>query len=97
MTKKSSPRDFDTLAGICNPTANAKVTGVITSLSPIKGNIPYFDGEISDGKASIRLFGFDSSVKMKLMDLSHFEVKRSRMGQNMEILLNSTTQIQQAD
>ena len=31
------------------------------------------------------------------MTLSHCEVKRSRMGQNMEILVNSTTQIQQAD
>ena len=63
----------------------------------------YFDGEISDAKASIRLFGFDSSVKRKLdevdgpVTLSHCEVKRSRMGQNMEILLNSTTQIQQAN
>ena len=106
MTKKSSPKDFDTLAEICNPTANAKVTGVITSLSPIKkskGNISYFDREISDGKASIRLFGFDSSVNRKLdevdgpVTLSHCEVKRSRIGQNMEILLNSTTQIQQAE
>ena len=51
----------------------------------------------------MRLFGFDTSIKRKLdevngpVTISHCEIKRSRMGQTMELLLNSSTKIQQAD
>ena len=59
------------LADICNPTSNAKVTGVITSLYPIKkskGNVSYFDGEISDGKACQDFLALIHLSKEKYVD-----------------------------
>ena len=80
---------------------NAKIHGVVNSLSPMKKskNFTYFDGEISDGKASLQIFGFDSGVRRRKLAefeegssavaLSHCEVKRPRKGDQLEIQSNN--------
>ena len=57
--------EFVEVGDVTHPSQNAKIHGVVNSLSPMKKsrNCAYFDGEISDGKASLRIFGFDSAVR----------------------------------
>lgn len=64
----------------------------------------YFDGEITDGKKSMRLFacfGFDAAAgvrrrlakfeeKEQPVMLSNCEVKRARQGSQLEILVGKT-------
>lgn len=68
---------------------SASVHGVVNMLSPMKQsrNGSYFDGKITDGKSSMRLFGFDAGVRGKLLAaeeskkpvaLVNCEVKHSR-------------------
>ncbi len=72
----------------------AKIHRVLSSLSPMKKSktCSYFDGTVTDGKVSMRVFGLDSSVRRKLMEfevttnpvaISNCEVKHSRMGKQL--------------
>ena len=60
----------------------------------------FFDGQITDGKSSIRLLGFDSTVCHKLVDfneskkpvsLSNCTVRRTNKGNKLEILVSKET------
>ena len=111
MAKRSlGVEEFEDVSEVANPSPNAKIRGVVTSMSPMKKGrtCNYFDGEITDGKTSMRLFGFDSAagVRRKLMEfegkaesvtLSKCEVKRARQGTNLEILLGKYTDVQRSD
>ena len=48
----------------------AKVHGVVASFSPMKVSASkkcnYFEGQLSDGKKSMMLFGFDTKQQQKL-------------------------------
>ena len=85
--------EFADLMEVTSPSGNAKLHRVVMALSPIKtsGNTGYFDGEITDGKKRMRLYGFDSaeSIRRKLLEfngtetavaLSKCEIKHSRDG-----------------
>ena len=84
------------VSDVAHPSPNAKVHGVVSMVSPMKDSktCSYFDGELTDGKSSIRLFGFNSIVRRKLLDaeqsskpivLVDCEVKKSRRGQELEV------------
>ena len=84
------------VSDVSKPSPNAKIHGIITCISPMKKSktCDFFDGEISDGKSSIRLFGFDSSVRKQLflnrqspVSISNCEVKNSRRGNQLEVCL----------
>ena len=49
----------------------AKVNGIMKAISPMKKakTCSYFDGKITDGKATLRVFGFDAGVRCKLVEL----------------------------
>ena len=100
----------DDVSSVDAPSPNAKIHGVLTTLSPMKKSrtCQYFDGELSDGKKHMRLFGFDSarSVRRKLEEfqgkdatiaLSNCEVKRSRQGDSLEILIGKESQVDVSD
>ena len=87
--------EFVEVGDMTHPSQNARIHGVVNSLSPMKKsrNCAYFDGEISDGKASLRIFRFNSAVRRKLADfqegssavaLSHCEVKKSQKGEHRQ-------------
>ena len=99
--------EFDDVSSVDGPSPNAKIHGVLTTLSPVKKSrtCNYFDGELTDGKLNMRLFGFDSAegVRRKLqvfqgkdatVMLSNCEVKRSRKGQQLEIFLGKESQVE---
>ena len=65
----------------------------------------FFDGEISDGKACMRVFGFDLGVRRRLLDyqakedavlLSHCEVKRVHRGDQLEGLVTKFTEVEKS-
>ena len=62
--------EFEDVSGVTQPSPNAKLCGVVRGISLMKKSktYPYFDGEISDGKSTMQLFGFDCSVRRKLME-----------------------------
>lgn len=51
--------DYNNLAYARSPGTAAKLHGVLTELSPMKGG-KYFEGRIADDQTSIRLVGFDT-------------------------------------
>ena len=86
---------------------NATINGVLTSLSPMKRSrsSSFFEGSITDGKASMRLYGFDSTVRRKLshfMDatqsvvLDNCEVKPSRLNDNLELYVSPRTEMERS-
>ena len=94
-SRESDVQEFDDIKDVC-VSPNAKVYGVLNSLSPLKKSkgCAYFDGQITDGKTTMRLFGFDSSVRRRLAELesestpvalSYCEVKKSRKGEQLEV------------
>ena len=51
--------EFEEVSAVVHTSPNAKIHGVVTSLSPMEKakSCSFFDGEISDGKANMRVFG----------------------------------------
>ena len=49
--------EFEDVSGVTQPSPNAKLCGVVCGVSPMKKSkmCAYFDGEISDGKSTMRL------------------------------------------
>lgn len=96
--------DIQELQQLEKPIPKANVEGVITGLSPTKKgrNSTFFDGTLSDGRAKTRMVGF-SSLQQKSLDgflgkretiqLTDCEIKKARRGDEMEVLLKSTTKI----
>ena len=70
---------FHDVSDVTGTSPNAKVQGVLTRLSPMKktSTRSYFDGELSDGNATVRLFGFDTGVRRRLLD---FEERKQAVG-----------------
>lgn len=76
--------EFDDFCHI-HQLANAKITGVVTQLSPLKHGktCNYFDGEISDENVSIRFCGFDVGVRRRLVE--YFEREEAVSVCNCEV------------
>ena len=96
--------EFNDLSSVTHTSINAKVRGVVTAVSPMKKGktCKYFDGELADDKARIRLFGFDSNIRQKLLEhlqnkdsiiIGKCEVKHMRKGDKLEVMLAKKTEI----
>ena len=87
--------EFNNVCEISQPSPKAKVHAVVSMISLMKkgGTCSYFDGELTDGKARMRLFGFNGDVRRKLMEegnsspvvISNCEVKKARRGEQLEV------------
>jgi len=100
MAKKSE----DVNLAFVEPNSNAKIEGIITSLSPMKvgKSCSYYDGEIADDHSSMRFCGFNSTARRKLEDCNEngeavvfngCEVKKSRQRDGLEIIVKKGTEI----
>ena len=98
-------QEFDQLSDI-TATSNAKVHGILETLSPIKvgGNqIKYFDGYLTDDRKRVRMFSFeDESVRTKLkkfrgttdpLSLSRCELQPSKNDDKIEIRIQHHTEV----
>ena len=65
VKREREPDEFETVNEISHASPNAKLHGVVSSLLPMKKSktCSYFDGQVTDGKACIRVFGFDVTVR----------------------------------
>ena len=87
---------------------SASLHGVLTSVSPVKKGRKqnYFDGKLSDGNSKLRFVGFDSKQQKKMSDMltkkraieiKNCEIKPSRRGDKMEILLKFDSKINESE
>lgn len=84
------------------------VQGVVLKVSPLKkskmGN-SFFDGQISDGMATMRFVGYDSKVRRRIVEwegkdvtLSKCEIKTGRHdGDGLEVHLRNTTEVAKSE
>ena len=71
MAKRKSDSDKDDAllpSDILESSPKAKVQCLVTALSDMKKSrdTSYFDGEISDGKTSMRVYGYNEGLRRKL-------------------------------
>ena len=79
----------------------------VTSHNPMKKTSKslFFDGSITDGKTSMRIYGFDTNVRKQLADfeqaplvIGNYEVKRFRMEPHeLEVFVPSRTELHNND
>jgi hypothetical protein len=102
--RKSTAVDISDVSPV---TSSARVGGVVLSSSPMKKSqtSPFFDGELTDGKSSLRLFRFDSTTRNLLADfkeakqpiiLENCEIKESQVNDNIEIHVSSKTEVEES-
>lgn len=95
---------FDDLSTVTRTSLSAEIRGVVTAVSPMKKGktCDYFNGELADNKARIRLFGFHDNVRQKLLEhqkkqdgvmIAKCEVKQARKGDKLEIMLGKQSEI----
>ena len=106
-SRKRLYQDIDSFESIQQPLPNASIHGSFTSLSSLKKgkNSHYFDGIITDGTSFLRIVGFSSEQQKKLSaffesgqpaHLENCEVKKSRQGDKLEVMLKKFTDIQKS-
>ena len=84
--------DFGELSEVGHASPSARVHAIVEEVSDMKkgqSNHPYFDGTLTDGKTSMRFFGYDQAARRKLVEaneskkpiaLNNCEVKNSTRG-----------------
>ena len=108
-SKKRLLDEFEQVSEIDRMSKRAKIHGVVQSLSPMQasssGNTKYFCGEITDGKSNLRLVGFDTKQQQKLAEfhqkkdpvaLLNCEIKPSKWGSQLEVLMRKDTELQKS-
>jgi hypothetical protein len=106
-SKKRNRSNVVNVSDISNTSSNATVGGVVTVLSPMKKSrsCPFFDGKISDGRSSMRLFGFDPNARDILANynqtkqpvvLGNCEIKPSRLSEDLEIFVTRKTEMEES-
>lgn len=88
--------------GFIEPSSNAKIEGVITSLSPMPSGktCNYYNEQITDNHSSVRFCGFDSNTRRRLEESYENseavlldKIKKARQGDNLEIIVKKGTEI----
>lgn len=83
--------------------SHATVEGAITAVSPSKNNSSFFDGELTDGHAVIRVVGFDRAQHSTLREfqtkglpvtLTNCVIQANKLSKKLEIVLKGYTQIE---
>jgi hypothetical protein len=109
-TKSKRPRDdeFD-VSEIPSPKKEANVYGIVVDVSPVKKsnknpNIQYFDGQVSDGKKTVRVVCFDTKKKSvmdqakedkKPLVFRNCQIKQANSG-DYELIASTNTNIRLA-
>ena len=104
--KEIKQEEFPSLEA-ANTSDNAKIHGVVSSLSPMKKGkaANFFEATITDGKAEMRVVGFQGSHRKRLADfqensqtvtLENCKIKKARQSDDMEVLLKSSTTVRKS-
>ena len=108
--QEQSFADCDCLSGITEPHLFATVHGIITSLSPMKTSKKsankHFDGRFADEDCTLRFIGFYCKHHQQLqqyynaftpISLASVKIQKSSYSDDLEICLQSTTNIDKSD
>ena len=104
MARKRGLEEVEKFNEVDKAISNASIYGVLTSVSPVKKGrrTNYFEGTVSDGNSKLRLVGFDTKQQKRMDELmakkkaiakKNCEIKQSRRGDKMEILLKTDTSV----
>ena len=104
--KEIKQEEFPSLEA-ANTSDNAKIHGVVSSLSPMKKGkaANFFEATITDVKAEMRVVGFQGSHRKRLADfqensqtvsLENCKIKKARQSDDMEVLLKSSTTVRKS-
>lgn len=96
--------EFDDYSNMTDEAESANIHGIVTKLSPVKkskNDIYYYDGQICDGKQSLRFVGFDSSQreifqghlkKKNSIEIRRCQIKKSKLDMDkLEILVKQAS------
>lgn len=81
---------------IKDASSELQICGVVGQISPMKKgkSASYFDGEMSDGRGKVRLYGFDDNIRKRLLDasgsavvLDNCHVKKARYSDEYEVCI----------
>ena len=81
---------------------HATITGVLTSLSPIRPT-RYFDGELTDGESVIRVVGFNKRTREQLRSYAEYQIpltlkdcliQKNKFKEFLEVVIKSHTKIE---
>lgn len=98
--------EFSSLELITLPSKAAKLHGVITNISPMKQTgigKSYFECQFADETSTVRMVGFDTAQQQKMAEhqeqqqtisVDNCEIKKSRYGDSMEVLLKQSTAVE---
>ena len=99
--------DIVDVSDVNTSSPNATVGGILTCVSPMKKSkkSAFFEGSITDGRSSMRFYGFDSVVRRKLVDhmqskepivLENCEIKTSRLRDELELYVSPRTELEKS-
>lgn len=106
-SKRKREKEFEDVSSVQHTSPNVKFLGLVTMVSPMKNSktCSYFNGQISDSKSRKWVFKFDAGFHRKLLEhhgkeeavlLSHCEVKQAWIGEQLEVLVNKSTETEQS-
>ena len=93
MAKRVREEEVD-VGDIKDVSSELQIHGVLDNISPMKKgkSASYFDGEMTDGKGKMRIFGFDDTIRKRLSDatgstivLGNCQVKKARYSDEYEV------------
>ena len=101
--------EFEDVSSVTHSSPKAKIHCVVSRIpSQMKTgkNSSFFDGRLSDGNKTIRVYGYDPDVRRRLFEtqeqtdgtvvLSGCSVKPERSGQQLEVFVNKQTTIEKS-
>ena len=105
-SRKRQLVEVQNLTELQEPIANARLHAAVMSISSVKkGKKPSFNGQLTDGVGELRMVGFNTHHQQKMSEfktehrpikLENCEIKQSRQGHKMEVLLKNTTKISES-
>ena len=99
-----APRIFDSMNEAAE-TESASIEGVVACISPMKTGkgAAYFEAKLTDGAAQMRVVGFQGSQRKRLVtfeekgesvSLQNCQIKQARFGEDLEIMLKSSSRVE---
>ena len=108
-THSDAFEEFDDVSSVTHTSPNAKIHCVVSKVPEKmrkgKGS-DYFDGRLSDGNKTIRVFGYDPEARKRLFNsqqqpprtvlLSGCTVKTEKYGNDLEVFVNKSTTVKES-
>ncbi len=103
--KHKEPKEFEDVSSVTGPASGVSIHGILVSVSPMMGKkAKHFDGQIRDDQTSMRIVGFHSDARRKLLEnkgkninLTHCDIKYARKSSQLELVVTKSTIIHKSE